>query len=70
MKRYLVFGINQYYPAGGLDDVEESFDTVEEAVPELGENGMPWSDWVFLWDRIDDVEYLWHRDAGWIEDKK
>lgn len=31
MKRYLLFGYCQYYPAGGSDDVQGDFDTLEEA---------------------------------------
>lgn len=30
-KRFLVFGITNYYPCGGLDDLDDSFDTIEEA---------------------------------------
>lgn len=30
-KRFLVFGHDSYYPAGGLADKRGSFDTVEEA---------------------------------------
>lgn len=31
LKRYLVFGGNEYYPAGGWDDLKNSFDTDGEA---------------------------------------
>lgn len=31
MKKYIVFGYDQYYPAGGLGDVVGSFDTLDEA---------------------------------------
>jgi hypothetical protein len=31
-KRYYVFTYNQYYPGGGLEDVEATFDDVEEAI--------------------------------------
>lgn len=30
MKRYLVFGFDQYYPAGGMNDFIEAFDKEEE----------------------------------------
>lgn len=30
-KKYIVFGIEGYYPAGGLGDVSASFDTLKEA---------------------------------------
>ena len=31
-KRYLVFGFDEYYPCGGLGDLEGSFDTIEDAI--------------------------------------
>lgn len=31
MKKYLVFLYYTYYPCGGIDDFEDSFDTFEEA---------------------------------------
>ena len=30
-KRYWLFTIEQYYPSGGLGDVRQTFDTIEEA---------------------------------------
>lgn len=30
-KRFMVFGLDEFYPAGGLGDVVDSFDTIEEA---------------------------------------
>ena len=30
-KKYIVFAWNDYYPAGGLGDIKESFETLEEA---------------------------------------
>ncbi|WP_286803322.1 MULTISPECIES: hypothetical protein [Sphingobacterium] len=30
-KRYLLFVYDKYYPSGGLCDLRESFDTIEEA---------------------------------------
>lgn len=30
MKRYLLFEITAFYPAGGMDDLMDSFDTWEE----------------------------------------
>lgn len=29
-KRFLIFGYDRYYPSGGLEDVINEFDTVEE----------------------------------------
>lgn len=32
-KKYLIFGFLTYYPSGGMEDLlDESFDTIEEAV--------------------------------------
>ena len=31
MKRFLAFSCEQYYPGGGWNDFEGSFDTLEEA---------------------------------------
>ena len=31
MKKYIVFGYDNYYPVGGLNDIAGSFDTLEEA---------------------------------------
>ena len=31
MKRFLVFCCEHYYPSGGWDDLDEAFDTLEEA---------------------------------------
>lgn len=32
MKRFLVFEYEHYYPAGGMDDLTESYDTLLEAI--------------------------------------
>ena len=46
-KRYLAFYINYYYPSGGMDDLEKSFDTKEELIEWLNKNKQPLgdSDW-------------------------
>jgi hypothetical protein len=30
MKRYILFSFDQFYPIGGLRDIKDSFDTLEE----------------------------------------
>lgn len=35
--RYLVFGGREYYPAGGMDDLVDSFDDLEQAVARMRE---------------------------------
>lgn len=32
MKRFLVFGFDNYYPSGGIGDLQGEFDTLEEAI--------------------------------------
>jgi hypothetical protein len=32
MKRYWLFYFDAYYPNGGMDDFQESFDTVDQAI--------------------------------------
>lgn len=34
-KRFLAFGFDTYYPSGGLCDMQESFDTIGEAIAYL-----------------------------------
>jgi erythromycin esterase-like protein len=31
MKKYILFGYDQYYPSGALNDVIDSFDSIDEA---------------------------------------
>lgn len=35
MKRFMLFGMWQYYPRGGMKDFIDSFDTEEEAIAEI-----------------------------------
>ena len=35
MKRFLLFGYDDYYPTGGMDDFVNSFDSLEECVEEM-----------------------------------
>jgi len=57
LKRYLVFDCPTYYPAGGIADVKESFDTAEEAIQYCKDN--PSSEDQYVWDRIEDEE-IWY----------
>jgi len=50
MKRYLLFCGSNYYPNGGMNDCDGSFDTIEEALEAL--NKKEWSkDWYHIVDR-------------------
>jgi hypothetical protein len=31
MKKYIIFGYDDYYPSGGLNDILKSVDSIEEA---------------------------------------
>lgn len=44
-KRYWLFSYDEYYPAGGMCDFEDSFDSMEEAV--LAKRSID-ADWDFL----------------------
>lgn len=37
MKKYIVFSIFTYYPAGGLRDISKSFDVLDDAIKHLNE---------------------------------
>ena len=32
MEKYVVFQYSQYYPRGGLDDISEDFESLEDAI--------------------------------------
>lgn len=48
-KRYMVFVYADYYPCGGLDDVNASFDDKNAALNYASEN---YSDSVYVFDRV------------------
>jgi hypothetical protein len=37
MKRYMLFAYYRYYPAGGMNDFIDSYDTIEEALAHVNE---------------------------------
>jgi hypothetical protein len=55
-KRYWLFAYNDYYPSGGLDDLESTHDTLREAIARAKEPSPPRElypvdcDTVQLWD--------------------
>lgn len=60
-KRYLVFGFDGYYPAGGFNDYRASFDTMDEAeeywiTPLNGPFGDVAPDHTWDWGEIIDLE--------------
>ena len=42
MKRYLLFSGKQYYPCGGWDDFDGSFDSAAEAHNKANQLGSEW----------------------------
>ena len=44
-KRFMLFAGRNYYPSGGMDDYVRSFDTVEQAISNIGFN-----DWMHVLD--------------------
>ena len=52
-KRYLLFAYDTYYPSGGLCDLVNSYDTVQEAVSEANKHA---SDYKEIYDRIEGIE--------------
>ena len=55
MKRFLVFAYDDYYPSGGLADIQSEFDTLaelHEKLPEL----------IDLWDHVEILDLQeWRR---------
>lgn len=52
-KRFIVFGFDQYESGGGLHDIQESFDTLEEAhayITPVGDRNRTW-DYMEIVDR-------------------
>jgi hypothetical protein len=43
MKRYWLFAGSVYYPQGGISDLVDSFDTIEEARTAFDESGEEWA---------------------------
>lgn len=56
-KRYWVFGIEEYYPAGGIDDVEDTFDTLAEAELFFDNRRVKYTDTLFeIWNMEDRIK--------------
>jgi len=44
MKKFIVFGYDQYYPSGALLDIQGDFDTLEEAKDYINNNRWDFND--------------------------
>lgn len=56
-KKYILFQYHQYYPGGGLGDITDSFDTLEEARTKAVEKYYDYNEivdrdtWEVVWER-------------------
>lgn len=56
-KRFWVFGYDQYYPIGGMNDFRADFDTIEEAdafIRTSLSNYRSW-DYIDIYDALNDI---------------
>lgn len=51
-KRYFVFTFGEYYPSGGLNDIEATFDNLNEAKKSCTDGSIfISSDYCYIWDK-------------------
>ena len=55
-KRFLLFVYSDYYPGGGMDDLEETYDKAIEAVEAIG-NITRYFDTAIIYDRIEGLSF-------------
>ena len=55
-KRFLLFVYSDYYPGGGMDDLEETYDKAIEAVEAI-ENITRYFDTAIIYDRIEGLSF-------------
>jgi len=53
MKRYLLFGYDQYYPSGGWTDYKGSFDSIEECKEMIESRNLGYMSKCDYWDIVD-----------------
>lgn len=62
-KRFMVFRCESYYPSGGLDDCNQSFDEVKDAIEYIISN--PANDcWYQLFDRVAGIQIEEFKEIG------
>lgn len=69
-KRYWLFAGNMYYPLGGMDDFESSFDTVDEAIQAHVPTNDPSGEWAEVFDSdnmVIEKYFVRHRSSEEIE---
>lgn len=54
MKRYILFRFSNFYPSGGMNDVEGHYDTLEEATDYVNEckEGDDWGEHYHILDTV------------------
>lgn len=70
-KRYWLFAFMHYYPSGGMDDLEFTFDTLEEFEEYMGgdANMIRWADEWQLYDKLtDELTCYDSYKTGMVED--
>lgn len=66
MKRYFVLSGNEYYAEQGMEDFNEYFDSLEEAMA-FAETKSKEEDWACVWD-AETKETLWKKGGYWDND--
>lgn len=61
MKRYMLFTGDHYYPSGGINDLKGMYDTMVEAMDNLGR-----CDWFHIYDTVKNENL----DPSWINYKE
>jgi len=65
-KRFWLFVCPDYYPMGGLSDIVDTFDTVDEAMEHINKNAsLAKGIDVYLYDRDTDKQF----DCDWVSRK-
>lgn len=61
MNKYILFQYDQYYPAGGLEDIHESYDTLDEAIKQAKEEPSDFNEvvdrdtWEMVWSNYSEI---------------
>jgi hypothetical protein len=62
MKRFLIFVIPQYYPAGGMNDLHDQADTLEDAVSIADKKSAERKDF-YMWNSIEIYDTLKQKEV-------
>lgn len=59
-KRFLLFSFSEFYPGGGLDDIRDEFDTLNDAMAYIDNNLYDLSEYAYLFD-CEERQIIWDR---------